>query len=187
MKYLIVGLGNIGTEYINTRHNVGFTVIDYFAKQEDLQFEEAKHAKKTSCKHKGRTFILIKPSTYVNRSGTAVNYWLQKEKIPVENLLVVLDDLALPFGKIRLRSKGSDGGHNGLKDIDSTIGHRNYARLRFGIGDNFQRGKQVEHVLGNWTFKEGELLTEKLSNCRKIIQSCGTIGIERTMSIYNNT
>ena len=187
MKYLIVGLGNIGAEYINTRHNVGFSVIDFLAKQEDLQFEEVKHATKISYKFKGRTFVLIKPSTYVNRSGTAVNYWLQKEKIKKENLMIILDDLALPFGRIRLRSKGSDGGHNGLKDIDSILGGRNYARLRFGIGADFQKGKQVEHVLGKWTSEEEETLTSKLNQCVKIIQSFGTAGIERTMSMYNNT
>ena len=134
-----------------------------------------------------RTFVLIKPSTFVNRSGTAVNFWLQKEKVPIENLIVIVDDLALPFGQIRLRSKGSDGGHNGLKDIDYILGHKKFARLRFGIGSDFQKGKQVDYVLGNWKEEEEEVLDNKLNHCVKIIKSFGTAGVDRTMSMYNNT
>ena len=186
MKYLIVGLGNIGSDYHNTRHNVGFSVINHLNKQEEIASETVKYGSRSSFKFKSRTFILLQPNTYVNKSGTAVNYWLQKEKISTKNLLIILDDLSLPFGKIRLRSMGSDGGHNGLKDINSCLGDNQYARLRFGIGSDFQKGKQSDYVLGNWTDSENEEMPKKIEHCIQVIKSFGTIGVDRTMSTFNN-
>ncbi len=186
MKYLIVGLGNIGDEYAHTRHNIGFDILDAFAKASNVFFKDSRYAFSAEVKHKGRTLILIKPTTYVNLSGNAVRYWLQKEKIEVENLLVVLDDLALPFGTLRLRAKGSDGGHNGLKNINEILGRNDYARLRFGIGDNFKLGRQVDYVLGKWNDDELKLISEKFSISLDIINDFATIGIDRTMTLYNN-
>ena len=185
MKYLIAGLGNIGAEYANTRHNIGFKVLDALSKASNIFFEDGRHAAKAELKHKGRTFILIKPTTYMNLSGKAVGYWMQAEKIPLENLLVVVDDLALPFGQVRLRGKGSDGGHNGLKDITRVLGTNDYARLRLGIGSDFGRGKQVDYVLGEWT--EGELasLHEFLDKATEAVVGFGTIGLARAMNQYN--
>ena len=151
MKYLIVGLGNIGPEYQNTRHNIGFKVLDAFAKASNTVFEDMRYGAVATVKLKGRTLILLKPNTYMNLSGKAVSYWMQKEKIELSNLFVVVDDLALPFGTIRLRGKGSDGGHNGLKSINQLLGTQDYTRLRFGIGNEFPKGKQVDYVLGGWT------------------------------------
>lgn len=185
MKYLIAGLGNIGSEYSNTRHNIGFMVLDALAKASNISFNDARYGAVAELKHKGRTFILVKPSTYMNLSGKAVNYYLQKEKIPVENLLVVLDDLALPLGTLRLRANGSDGGHNGLKSIDSVIGTQGYARLRFGIGGNFPKGYQVDYVLGEWGDDEKKILPERMTKASEVILSFGTIGIERTMNYFN--
>ncbi len=185
MKYLIVGLGNIGAEYANTRHNIGFKVLDALSKASNIFFEDSRHAAKAELKVKGRTFILIKPNTYMNLSGKAVGYWMQAEKIPIENLLVVVDDLALPMGQVRLRGKGSDGGHNGLKDITRVLGTNDYARLRLGIGNDFGRGKQVDYVLGEWT--EGELasLALVLEKAADAVVGFGTIGLERAMNQYN--
>lgn len=185
MKYLIVGLGNIGGEYHNTRHNIGFNVLDSLAKTADLEFKDVRYGAVTHYKFKGRTFVLLKPNTYMNLSGKAVNYWLQKEKIAVENMMVIVDDLALPFGTLRLRSKGSDAGHNGLKNINQVLGHQNYARLRFGIGDDFHKGQQIDFVLGKWSSQELEQLTPILDTCTKIIQGFATIGVQRTMTAYN--
>ncbi|MFA8434364.1 MAG: aminoacyl-tRNA hydrolase [Marinifilaceae bacterium] len=185
MKYLIVGLGNIGAEYRNTRHNIGFTVLDQIAKEANLEFKEERYGAVTHYKFKGRTFILLKPNTYMNLSGKAVNYWLQKEKIPVENMLIIVDDLALPFGTLRLRPKGSDAGHNGLKNINQILGHQKYARLRFGIGDNFHKGQQVDYVLGKWSEEENEKLPPYLDTCLQIVKGFGTIGVQRTMNSYN--
>lgn len=185
MKYLIAGLGNIGSEYSNTRHNIGFMVLDALAKASNINFNDARYGSITEVKHKGRVFILLKPSTYMNLSGKAVSYWLQKEKIPVENLLVILDDIALPLGSLRLRANGSDGGHNGLKSIDSILGHQNYARLRFGIGGDFPKGYQVDYVLGEWDDDEKKILPERLNKVSEIIFSFGTIGLERTMNFFN--
>ena len=185
MKYLIVGLGNMGPDYDNTRHNVGFEVVDYLAKAFDASFKHEQLGDVAKVKHKGRTFILLKPSTYMNRSGKAVRYWLQKEKIQKQNLLVVLDDLNLPFGKQRLRGKGSDGGHNGLKDIDQMNGGNNYARLRVGIGNNFSKGRQVNYVLGEWTSEEQDQLPEILKTASETIKSFGTIGLNHTMNQFN--
>ena len=185
MKYLITGLGNIGSEYAHTRHNIGFDILDAFAREESLKFEDSRYGAIAEYKHKGRIFILLKPSTYVNLSGKAVNYWLKNEKISVENLLVLVDDLSLPFGKLRLKAKGSDAGHNGLKSIQDVLGHNQYARLRFGIGDNFTRGHQVNYVLGQWSSDEQAELPEKISKAFEIIKNFGTLGIIRTMNVYN--
>ena len=185
MKYLIAGLGNIGSEYSNTRHNIGFMVLDALAKASNISFKDARYGFVAEVKHKGRTFVLLKPSTYMNLSGKAVSYWMQKEKIPIENLLVIVDDIALPIGSLRLRAKGSDGGHNGLKSIDSILGQQNYARLRFGIGGDFPKGYQVDHVLGEWSDEEQKLITEPIKKVEDIIHAFGTIGIERTMNFFN--
>ncbi|HQB76966.1 Peptidyl-tRNA hydrolase [anaerobic digester metagenome] len=186
MKHLVVGLGNIGKEYANTRHNIGFLVLDALAGASNIAFSDGRYGAVAELKHRGRTFVLLKPSTYMNLSGKAVNYWLQAEKIPVENMLVVVDDLALPLGTLRLRAKGSDGGHNGLRSIDATLGHQNYARLRFGIGNEFPKGMQVDYVLGEWTKEEQTLLPERVKSAGDMILSVGAIGVPRTMSLFNN-
>ncbi len=185
MKYLIAGLGNIGAEYENTRHNVGFQVLDTLAKAADISFKSDHLGAIATLKHKGRTLILLKPSTYMNRSGKSVRYWLQKENIPKENLLVVLDDLNLPFGKQRLRPQGSDGGHNGLKDIDEITGGNDYARLRIGIGSDFSKGKQVDFVLGEWRADEAEELKTVLEYAANTIKSFAAIGLQLTMTQFN--
>lgn len=186
MKYLIAGLGNIGAEYENTRHNIGFEILDALAGASNICFQDNRYGQVAEYKFKGRTFILLKPSTYMNLSGKAVNYWLQKEKLLPENLLVILDDLALPLGKMRLRAKGSDGGHNGLKNITEILGHENYARLRFGIGDDFQKGRQVDFVLSRWSKEEELLLKERIPVAMEIIKNFGTIGVQQTMNFFNN-
>ena len=185
MKYLIAGLGNIGSEYKNTRHNIGFQILDALAGASNISFSDKRYGFVSEYKYKSRRFVLLKPTTYMNLSGRAVNYWLQKEKIPVEKLLVLVDDIALPFGTIRLRAKGGPGGHNGLINISDILGHNNYARLRFGIGDNFHQGFQVDYVLSEWTNDEQKLLPEKIDNCVEMIESFGTIGVERTMNFFN--
>ena len=185
MKYLVVGLGNIGSEYENTRHNIGFMILDALAKASNIFFETNKLGSTATLKFKGRTFILVKPSTYMNLSGKAVNYYLQQEKIKQENLLVITDDIALPFGTIRLKGSGSDGGHNGLKNIIESLGNANYARLRFGVGSEFVKGKQINHVLGNFAPEEQILLAERLTKASEAIKSFGTIGLGRTMSEFN--
>jgi PTH1 family peptidyl-tRNA hydrolase len=186
MKYLIVGLGNIGEEYADTRHNIGFMVLDAWAKASNAVFTPGRYAARADIKFKGRTFILIKPSTYMNLSGKAVNYWMQAEQVPVENVLVVVDDLALPFGKLRLRPEGRDGGHNGLKHINETLGHYNYARLRMGIGNAFLKGQQIDYVLGMFDENEQNALPELLNRAMEVIKSFGAIGTERTMTLFNN-
>ncbi len=186
MKYLIAGLGNIGTEYSHTRHNIGFDILDELAKQNNLNFEEKRYGSVVNYRFKGRSFILLKPNTFVNLSGKAINYWLQKEKIDLNNLLVVVDDLALPFGTLRIKPKGGDAGHNGLKSIQSILGTTNYARLRFGIGNEFSRGQQVDYVLGKWDGDEKEILTEKMERAIQIIKSFGAIGTTQTMNQFNN-
>ncbi len=185
MKYLITGLGNIGDEYLNTRHNVGFSILDVWANASNIAFTDRRYGFVAKVKDRGRTYILLKPSTYVNRSGNAVNYWLKKEKIDQVNLLVVTDDISLPLGSIRLRQKGGDGGHNGLAHINSVLGSGNYARLRFGIGDNFTRGHQVDHVLGRWTNEELKLLAARTSLAIEMIKSFGFVGPELTMTRFN--
>ncbi len=185
MKFLIAGLGNIGSDYEGTRHNVGFDVVDELAKEFGVAFKFDNQAFMTEFKHKGKTFVLIKPTTYMNLSGKAVRYWLTKLNIPKENLLVVLDDLALPFGKQRLRPNGSDGGHNGLKNIDLVLGTNQYARLRIGIGNDFGKGRQVDYVLGKWTTEETAKMPELLKYAAETVKAFGTIGIQFTMSQFN--
>ena len=184
-KFLIAGLGNIGPKYHNTRHNVGFKILDFLAVKEGLRWETAKLGEITTHKLKGRTFILLKPSTFMNLSGKALKYWLQKEKIPLENLLVITDDLNLPFGSIRIKTKGSDGGHNGLKDIQNILQTTIYNRFRFGISDSFSKGRQVDYVLSDWTPEEEKLLSERLELGQKIIESFGLAGINTTMNTFN--
>ena len=186
MKYLITGLGNIGEEYKNTRHNIGFKILDALADASNIFFKEERYGAISKYKFKGRTFILLKPNTYVNLSGKAVNYWLQKEKIETSNSLILTDDLALPFGQLKIKPKGGDAGHNGLKSIIETLGHQNFARLRFGIGDEFLKGNQVDYVLGKWTFEEEKILENKIETCIQIIKGFGTIGLGRTMNQFNN-
>ncbi len=184
-KFLIAGLGNIGPKYENTRHNIGFKVLDHIAQEHELTWETVKLGDITIHKKKGRTFLFLKPSTYMNLSGKAVKYWLDKEKIPLENLLVVTDDLNLPFGSLRVKSKGSDGGHNGLKDIQNTLQTTKYARFRFGISDEFSKGRQVDYVLGDWNEEECSKLPERLEMATKIIESFALAGIQITMNSYN--
>lgn len=186
MKYLIAGLGNIGTEYINTRHNIGFQTLDFLAEKHNVSFESARYAFTTKFKFKARTFVLIKPTTYMNLSGKAISYWLEKEKLEIDKLLVVTDDIALPLGKIRIRPKGSDGGHNGLANIIEMLGNSSFPRLRFGIGDTFMKGYQVDFVLGKWGEEEQEIVKDKIITASNAIKSFGTIGLSRTMNQYNN-
>jgi PTH1 family peptidyl-tRNA hydrolase len=186
MKYLIVGLGNPGPKYENTRHNIGFKVVEAFAEERKVVFETIKLGDVAKAKWKGRTVILLKPSTFMNLSGKAVNYYLQKEKILPENLLVITDDLALPFGKLRMKGKGSDGGHNGLKDIQAVLNTSNYARLRFGVGSEFNKGQQVDYVLGEWDAEENKTLEERIKTSTEFIKGFTTIGLNQTMSNWNN-
>lgn len=185
MKYLIIGLGNPGAKYDDTRHNVGFEIVDYLAKEFEKEWKDDNLGYVAEIKHKGRTFVLLKPTTYMNLSGKAVRYWMQKHKIPKDKILVVLDDLNLPFGKQRLRGKGKDGGHNGLKDIDKVTGGNNYARLRIGIGDEFHKGQQVDFVLGKWSNKEAETLPDILKTAAETVKAFGTIGLQFTMNQFN--
>lgn len=186
MKYLIVGLGNIGEEYRNTRHNIGFMVLDALAKASNIVFKDGRYGATASLSVKGRQLLLLKPSTYMNLSGNAVRYWMQQEKIPLENVLIVVDDLALPFGSLRLKGKGSDAGHNGLKHIAATIGTQNYARLRFGIGNNFPKGGQVDFVLGHFNEADMQLMPERLEMAAEIIKSFCLAGLNITMNQFNN-
>ncbi len=185
MKYLIAGLGNIGDDYAGTRHNIGFDVLDALAKANGVLFKQDRLATVAEFKYKARIFVLIKPTTYMNLSGKAVQYWMQAEKISIENLLVITDDLALPFGTIRLKGKGSDGGHNGLKNIQETLNSNLYARLRFGVGNEFAQGRQVDYVLGKWGEEERKTLPERLEKCAEAIKAFGTIGIGLTMTNFN--
>ncbi len=185
MNYLICGLGNIGTEYENTRHNIGFSVLDFWARSENFTFRTDRLAEVAEIKFRGHKLTLIKPSTYMNLSGKAVNYWLQMQKIARENLLVIVDDLALPFGKIRIRNNGSAGGHNGLKDIEAVLTTSAYCRLRFGIGSTFTEGKQVNYVLGKWTPEEEKELPALQTVMIDAVKSFVIAGIERTMNQYN--
>ena len=185
MKYLIVGLGNPGAEYENTRHNIGFKVLDALNEASDTSFTTQKNASISSIKYKGRTLHLAKPTTFMNLSGKAVNYWLQKHKVDINNLLIITDDISLDFGTLRLRGKGSDGGHNGMRDIEAVLGHNNYARLRFGVGNNFPKGMQSDYVLSNWNTDEQAKLEERIAQSVKIIQAFCTIGISKAMSDFN--
>ena len=184
-KFLIVGLGNIGAEYVNTRHNIGFKVVDFLARKEGINFETVKLGALAQYKLKGRTFLLLKPNTFMNLSGKAVHYWMEKENIPLENVMIITDDLNLSFGKIRIRKKGSDGGHNGLKSIQTTLNTNDYIRFRFGISDEFKKGKQIDYVLGEWDDSEKTALPERLELASEIIKSFGTAGIEITMTAFN--
>lgn len=185
MKYLIVGLGNIGDEYRNTRHNIGFNILDALAKASNIVFKDGRYGATTTLSLKGRQLILLKPSTYMNLSGNAVRYWMQQEKIPLENLLIVVDDLALPFGTLRLKPQGSAAGHNGLKHIAATLGTESYARLRFGLGNNFPKGMQINFVLGKFDEEEQKLLPERIDQACEIIKSFCLAGIAITMNQYN--
>ena len=184
-KFLIVGLGNIGAEYVNTRHNIGFKVVDHLARKESVEFQTAKLGQMAEYKLKGRTLFLLKPNTYMNLSGKAVKYWMDKENIPASNVLIITDDLNLPFGSIRIRTKGSDGGHNGLKSIQQTLNTSEYPRFRFGISEEFKKGKQVDYVLGEWNEEEKAKLTERLDISAEIIQSFALAGLEITMTSFN--
>lgn len=184
-KYLIAGLGNIGPEYANTRHNIGFLIADRLAATEGVSFEPARLGDIAALKVKGRSILLLKPSTYMNRSGKAIQYWLDKEKIPLENLLVVTDDLNLPFGTLRLKTQGSDGGHNGLRDIQEVLATTAYARFRFGIGAEFSRGKQVDYVLGTWNDEEAAALPERLDKGAELLRSFVLAGPKITMNAFN--
>lgn len=185
MKYLIVGLGNIGNEYQHTRHNIGFRMIEQFANEHNVEWQDKRFGFVGRCRVKNAEIVLLKPSTFMNLSGNAVRYWLKEENIPVENMLVLVDDLNLPFGTIRLRKQGSNGGHNGLGNIQSVLGTENYARLRFGIGNDYARGAQIHFVLGEWTPDEEQQMPERLDLVKEIIPSFCLQGIDRTMNIYN--
>ncbi len=185
MKFLIVGLGNPGSEYEETRHNIGFKVVDYLANELKADFTLNKAAFRAEGKYKGKTLIFIKPITFMNLSGKALNYWLQAEKISLENLLVVADDIALPFGKLRMKGKGSDGGHNGLKDIQETVKSDAYPRLRFGVGNDFPKGRQSDYVLGKWTNEQVQELPERISVATEFIKSFCVQGLNLTMTHWN--
>ncbi|MBL4656912.1 MAG: aminoacyl-tRNA hydrolase [Flavobacteriales bacterium] len=188
MSSLIIGLGNMGPDYEHTRHNIGFDVLEELSTQfsTDSGFEPSRHGDTFRFRTKGRSVTLLKPSTFVSLSGKAVSYWMQKEKVKLEDVLVVTDDLALPFGTLRMRAKGNDGGHNGLKNIDLVLGTSKYARLRFGVGGDFQRGQQIDYVLGQWSDVEKETLAERIEMTGKMILSFCTAGVARTMSDFNN-
>ncbi|GAA0538618.1 aminoacyl-tRNA hydrolase [Chitinophaga japonensis] len=186
MKYLIAGLGNIGEEYRHTRHNIGFDVAEAFVAKHGGVFRSDRLADVAECRWKGKVFVVIKPTTYMNLSGKAVKYWMDKEKVPLEQLLVIMDELALPLNVLRLRPGGSDAGHNGLKSIQELLGTNQYPRLRFGIGNDFPKGRQVEYVLGRWTEKEWPLVQQKIEKSVEIIEAVASIGIARTMNNYNN-
>ncbi|NJB71800.1 PTH1 family peptidyl-tRNA hydrolase [Saonia flava] len=186
-KFLVVGLGNIGPEYENTRHNIGFKILDSLAQKEDVIFESNKLGATAFIKIKGKSVLLLKPSTYMNRSGKAVKYWLEKEKIPLENVLIVTDDINLTFGTIRIKAKGSDGGHNGLKDIQNLLQTTTYNRFRFGVGSDFSKGRQVDYVLGEWNEDEASKLPERMIKSREAIRSFVLSGLQNTMNQFNGT
>lgn len=186
-KFLVVGLGNIGEEYAETRHNIGFKILDSLSTEEAFTFETAKLGDVGTFKVKGRSIICLKPSTYMNRSGKAVKYWMEKENIPLENVLIITDDINLSFGTIRLKTKGSDGGHNGLKDVQQYLLTTNYNRLRFGVGSNFGKGKQIDYVLGQWNQEEKDALVERYERINALIRSFVLSGVNRTMNEYNGT
>lgn len=184
-KFLIVGLGNIGAEYVNTRHNIGFKVVDFFARKESIAFQTAKLGDIAEYKIKGRTIILLKPNTYMNLSGKAVKYWMEKENITKDNILVITDDLNLSYGTIRIKTKGSDGGHNGLKNIQLLLNSTEYPRFRFGISDEFKKGRQIDYVLGEWNDDEKTKLPERLEVASEIIKSFALAGLNETMNTFN--
>lgn len=184
-KFLIVGLGNIGAEYVNTRHNIGFKIVDFLAREESLDFQTVKLGSLAEYKLKGKTILLLKPNTYMNLSGKAVQYWMEKEKINIENVLIITDDLNLSFGTIRIKPKGTDGGHNGLKSIQQTLNSSEYPRFRFGISDEFKKGKQVDYVLGEWDEIEKEKLTERLKMAIDAVKCFALSGLENAMTNFN--
>ena len=184
-KFLIVGLGNIGEKYANTRHNIGFQILDALAKEQEVTFETETLGELTQFRFKGRTFVLLKPSTYMNLSGKAVKYWMNKEKISTDNLLIVTDDVNIDFGAIRIKAKGSAGGHNGLKDVEAKLNSQQYPRFRFGVGGNYAKGRQVDFVLGEWNKDEESQLIERIPMSVKAILSFGTDGINHTMNNFN--
>ena len=184
-KFLIVGLGNIGAEYVNTRHNIGFKIVDYVASNQGVSFETAKLGAVAEFTIKGRKLILLKPNTYMNLSGKAVHYWMQKENIAKENILVITDDLNLAFGTIRIKGKGTDGGHNGLKNIQLILNTSEYPRFRFGISDEFKKGQQVDYVLGEWNETEKEKLPERFEVAKQIVESFALAGLNETMNSFN--
>ena len=186
MKFLIVGLGNIGAEYHHTRHNIGFDVADALAVKHNVSFNSDRLADVATVRWKGKILVIIKPTTYMNLSGRAVKYWMDKERIPAENIMVILDELALPLTTLRIRPGGSDAGHNGLKSIQEAIATNQYPRLRFGIGNDFPKGRQVDYVLGRWNEKEEPVVRQKIDKCVEVIESFATIGLPRTMNNYNN-
>jgi PTH1 family peptidyl-tRNA hydrolase len=185
MKYLIAGLGNIGDGYKDTRHNIGFKILDAMAQASNISFTDKRYGAVVNTKYKGRDLILLKPSTFMNLSGNAVNYWMQKENIPLENILVIVDDIALPLGSIRMRPKGSDGGHNGLAHITATLGTHDYPRIRFGIGNEFRKGSQIDFVLGTWTSDEIKIIGERIPIAIEMIKSFAFAGLELTMTAFN--
>lgn len=184
-KFLVVGLGNIGAEYVNTRHNIGFKAVDFIAEESGVSFETVKFGAMTEIKIKGRTLLLLKPNTYMNLSGKAVRHWMDKEKISKENILIITDDLNLPFGTLRIKAKGSDGGHNGLKSIQAALNTTEYPRLRFGISDQFKKGKQVDYVLGNWDDEEATALPERLKMVFNAVKEFALAGLNHAMNQYN--
>ncbi len=184
-KFLIAGLGNIGEEYAYTRHNIGFEIASYLVADAGAKFNSGRYADVAEIKHKGKTLVVIKPSTYMNLSGKAINYWLQQEKIGIENLMVLVDELALPFGKIRIGPKGSDGGHNGLRNIQEILNTTQYPRLRFGISNEFNKGSQVNYVLGKWSEEESKLLPERVKFAADAVKAFTFTGLERCMNQYN--
>lgn len=186
MKFLLVGLGNTGNEYVHTRHNIGFDVLHYFVSHHEATFHQERQAYMAEVKWKGKKIICICPTTYMNLSGLAVRYWLQKEKLQPENMLVIVDDVAIPLNRLRLRSSGSHGGHNGLRSIEEILDTRNYPRLRFGIGNNYPKGRQADYVLGKWTKEEEPLVAKKIQACSEIIESIAVKGIVQTMNEVNN-
>ncbi|WP_339338183.1 MULTISPECIES: aminoacyl-tRNA hydrolase [unclassified Croceitalea] len=186
-KFLVVGLGNIGDKYKNTRHNIGFKILDALAESEKFVFNDAKLGAISTFKYKGKSVLCLKPSTYMNLSGKAIKYWMDKEKIPLENILVITDDINLPFGTLRLKTKGSDGGHNGLKDTQNTLQTTKYNRFRFGVGADFGKGRQVDYVLGEWDDEETKNLTERLDKSCELIKSFIFNGVQNTMNKYNGT
>lgn len=185
MKYLIVGLGNIGSEYAETRHNIGFKIVDALAKASTSSFKPSRLGDMCEVKHKGRTFVLVKPSTYMNLSGKAVQYWMGETKVPIDKVLIITDDIALGTGVIRIRAKGSDGGHNGLKSINQVLGRQDYPRLRFGVGNNFGKGQQVDYVLGQWTKEDLDIINPKIDKAVEAIKAFGTTELGFVMSQFN--
>ena len=185
MKYLIVGLGNIGSEYAETRHNIGFKIVDALAKASTSSFKPSRLGDMCEVKHKGRTFVLVKPSTFMNLSGKAVQYWMSETKVPIDKVLIITDDIALDTGVIRIRAKGSDGGHNGLKSINQVLGRQDYPRLRFGVGKDFGKGQQIDYVLGEWTSEDLEIINPKVEKAVEAVKAFGTMELRFVMNQFN--